>query len=147
MTTQEWAARLDGRRYGAELTAAEESDACATGMVIVLGRSDDRLELRGAISDETGAYHGTQVWLTREGLFDTESCPDKCRWWSAAYAQAQDNGSCLTVHWDHDVQGECDLSWSYSFTIPHSTFLIYEGDLPYCRGIVFALADLQSGEQ
>jgi hypothetical protein len=97
----------------------------------------------GVISDETGAYQGTQVWLTRDGLFDTERCPDQCRWWRAAYAHVQETGHYLVAHWDHDVQGALDLCWSYTCTVPHSTFVIYEDEQPYCRGIVFSLRDIQ----
>jgi hypothetical protein len=37
---------------------------------------------------------------------------------------------------------EGDYSWTYATEIPHATFEVIEDDGPYCRGIVFALADV-----
>lgn len=70
MTPQEFAALLNGREYGEEITREEEALAKAHGLVVVFG-----------------------------------------------------------------------YSWIYQTDIPHATFEIVEGDDPYCRGIVFALAD------
>jgi hypothetical protein len=40
------------------------------------------------------------------------------------------------------VWGKDDTSWSYETDIPHATFDVLEDGEVYCRGIVFALADL-----
>ena len=39
---------------------------------------------------------------------------------------------------------EGDYSWTYRTDIPHATFEIVEDGAPYCRGIVFALVDLEA---
>jgi hypothetical protein len=36
-------------------------------------------------------------------------------------------------------------SWIYRTDIPHATFEVIEDEDPYCRGLVFALADLGGG--
>jgi hypothetical protein len=43
------------------------------------------------------------------------------------------------------VWAEDGYSWTYRTDIPHATFEITEDGEPYCRGIVFALADLAVG--
>lgn len=35
------------------------------------------------------------------------------------------------------------IAWTYKTDIPHETFMIYEDGAPYCRGIVFNLADVK----
>ena len=37
---------------------------------------------------------------------------------------------------------EDDITWTYKTDIPHETFMIYEDDEAYCRGIVFLINDL-----
>lgn len=39
---------------------------------------------------------------------------------------------------------EGDYSWTFKTKIHHSTFEVMEDGKPYCRGLVFALADVAS---
>lgn len=108
MTLKEFAALLDGRAYGHEITKEEEALAKELGFVVVFGYSDDNAELRGAIDDEIGCFGG--------GAFVHEDLP------AAIYAD-----------WCPE---DIDCSWAYGTSIPHEKFYIYEdGDL-YCVGIV-----------
>ena len=45
------------------------------------------------------------------------------------------------------VWGEEGYSWTYETAIPHATFEILEDEEKYCRGIVFDIKDLASGEE
>lgn len=117
MTPQEFAALLNGREYGEEITREEEALAKAHGLVVVFGYSDDNMEFCGAITDEVGCYDGRHAYVNKDGL--------------------SNSGKKITAVWDTD-----GYSWIYQTDIPHATFEIVEGDDPYCRGIVFALADV-----
>ena len=52
-------------------------------------------------------------------------------------AMPSNSGKKITAVWDTD-----GYSWIYQTDIPHATFEIVEDGAPYCRGIIFALADV-----
>lgn len=133
MTPQELAQRLNGREYGKEITKEEVALAKASGLVVVLGYSDDGMELAGFIMDEIGAYDGTTVYLTKEGIL--EKCEDECPHYQRALEKAQP----LKAIWSRD-----GYSWIYEAPFPHATFEVMEEGEKYCRGIVFALADVSA---
>lgn len=134
MDTKTLAAQLNGRSYCHEITKEEEAIAKAAGLVVAFGASDDLLELRGAICDELGAYDGQTVHLTKEGLLENE-CGKDCPHFERLKAAAVP----LEIAW-HD--GGASPCWTFNTTIPHETFEIFEDGELYCRGIVFALADV-----
>lgn len=117
------AALLNGREYGSEITREEAVLAKASGLVVVFGYSDDNVELRGAISDEAGCYRGRTFYVRPDGI-DTSG-----------------DGEKLIAEWCKEPRA----SWTYSTDVPHATFNIMENGELYCRGIVFAVADLVDG--
>jgi hypothetical protein len=131
MTKEELAAKLDGNEYGKEISKELEQLAAAAGLVVVFGGSDDLVELRGTIHEEEGAP-GT-IYLTKRGLFKPECEDDDCP------HEERLRKACTTLnsHW-----GEEGFSFTYSTDIPHASFIIKEDGDNYCRGIVFALADV-----
>lgn len=144
MTAQELAALLHGRTYGYELTKAEEVDAKASGLVVVFGASDDLMEFRGAIDDEIGANDGTTACITPLGLlkdFETvDHTEEDCEAWFKLKA--------LGVQEIHAIWCPPDMpgtSWRFATSISHETFDVMEDGDIYCRGIVFALADVAQG--
>lgn len=56
----------------------------------------------------------------------------------AEYVQRQKSAKSIEALWCK----EDGYSWTYKTEIPHATFEVVEDEEPYCRGIVFALADL-----
>lgn len=131
MTPQELAERMNGRQYGNEITKEEVALAKASGLVVVFGYSDDGMELAGTIMDEIGAYNGTTVFLTTDGIL--ENCEDECR----HYQQALEKARPLKAIWN------CEgYSWIYEAPFPHATFDVMEDGEKYCRGMVFRLADV-----
>jgi len=72
MDTKEAAAQLDGSQYGQEGSRELFAAMKAAGLVAVFGASDDLVEFRGAIDDEVGAYGGTTIPLTSDGLLVNE---------------------------------------------------------------------------
>ena len=108
MTLKQFAALLDGREYGSEITPEEEKLAKELGYVVVFGYSDDNAELRGAIDDEIGCYDG--------GVLEHDDLP------APIYAD-----------WCPE---DIECSWAYGTSMPHENFYIYEDGELYCVGIV-----------
>jgi hypothetical protein len=134
MTMHEFAAMLDGRDEGKEITHREEKQAKELGFVVVFGYSDDNVEFRGAIDDEVGSFNGTEIYLDRDGIF--EECEDECKYSKAAKTK------CTTIDaiW---CDGE-GYAWTYETVIPHATFdILDEEGNKWCRGIVFDIKSLK----
>ena len=74
MTAKELAEMLSGRETGNETTPREGLSARDAGLVVVYGYSDDNVEFRGAIDEEVGAYEGTTIYLTKDGLLEEPAC-------------------------------------------------------------------------
>lgn len=139
MTKEDLAARLTGCTYPFDLSKEIAQEARSAGLVVVFGASDDLLELRGALDDEVSASNGVTVWLMNDGLFDTNACASYCWYFEGAFQHVREYGRSLTALWD---PGD-GYSWRYETDIPHATFEIVEEGEPYCRGIVFALSDVE----
>mgnify|MGYP001558161838 CR=1 FL=1 len=134
MSPQALANLLNGREYRKEITAAEEVQARFHGLVVVYGASDDLMEFAGAIHDELGAYDGTTAYLTGAGLLQNECENDEC----PHFEKMKEKAATIDALWC----AEGDYSWTFKTAIPHEEFQIVEDGEPYCRGIVFALADV-----
>jgi hypothetical protein len=134
ITAKELAALLTGREYGNEITSAEEGQAKADGLVVVYGYSDDNMEFAGAIHDEVGCYDGGTAYLTRDGLLQNECENDDC----PSFARLKACAATIEALWCEEPV----YSWTYRTTIPHETFEIVEDGAPFCRGIVFSLAEV-----
>jgi hypothetical protein len=137
ITKEEAAARLDGNQYREEGSKELFFAMKEAGLVAVFGASDDLMEFRGAIDDEVGCYDGGEAYLTRDGLLTNDCDNERCPHFEKLKAKATK----ITALWcDED-----DLSWTYALpTVPHADFIIKEDSDLYCRGIVFALADVPS---
>jgi hypothetical protein len=138
MNAKELAAQLNGAQYPLYPSKELVSQAKAAGLVIVYGASDDLMEFAGAIDDELGAYDGTTAYVDGQGLIpDRESIynDDDLK----KYFAREPHAKAIEALWCK----EGEYSWTYKTEIPHETFEILEdGCPPYCRGIVFALADV-----
>ena len=131
MEIKEFAQMIDGKQYGyPQFTKEELQIAKDNGFVIVCGASDDLMEFEGAICEECGCFDGGEVWFNRNGVVDAPATTgDRC-----IEALWCDNGA-------RDENGEI-ITWTYKTDIPHETFMIYEDEETYCRGIVFSINDL-----
>lgn len=112
MTVEEFAARLDGRQYGNEITEDEAILARDLDFLVVFGASDDLAELRGAINGEYVCFGGGVLKRGEGRLLPIKAvwCPD-----------------------------DRDCSWVYVTELPHAEFKIMEEGEVYCYGIVCAL--------
>lgn len=140
MTKEELAALLNGREYGNEITDAEAKAAHAAGLVVVFGGSDDLIYFAGAASDERTAYDRDEFHFTAAGFLLNDCDDDRCPHFERLAADA----AVVESRWC--AEGNNGPAWSYETKIPHATFDILEEAAPYCRGIVFALADLKQEE-
>jgi hypothetical protein len=143
LTAQAFAARLTSREYRREITNAEEAEAKAAGLVVVFGASDDLVELRGAIDDEVPAYDGVTLRVCPEGLLPDWPA-DSEEGWSETEAEDYFRRKALgfrliEAEW---APSDPNCSWAFRTDIQHATFDVMEAGELYCRGIVFALADI-----
>jgi len=135
MTVQELAALLNNREYRQEITVDEEQLAKQNRLVVVFGASDDLMEFRGAIRNELDAYEGQTAFVNSSGLLENNCENDAC----PHFAKLKD--SCKKIEQVWDAEG---YSWIYKTEIRHATFEILEDGEKYCRGIVFALNDVDA---
>jgi hypothetical protein len=135
VNAKELAALLTGREMDKEITSAEEKQAKADGLVVVFGASDDLMEFRGAIHDEVGCFNGGTAYVTPAGLLTNDCNDDRC----PHFAKLRDKAATIQAGWCEEE----GYSWTYSTETPHATFEIMEDGEPFCRGIVFALADVK----
>lgn len=141
MNAAKLAAQLTGREYGREINREEEAQAKSAGLVAAFGASDDLLEFRGAIHDEVGCYGGGTATVDRKGVlphFEDIDRDDKDE--MRDFFKREGEGVKVDACWE----GEPGYSWIIRTSIPHQTFEIVEDGEPYCRGVVFAVADLPS---
>lgn len=141
MSKEKLAAELSGIQYPAHrsITADQIASAKAAGLVIVFGASDDLMEFEGAIRDEFGCYNGGTAWVDAKGLLDRSQIDDEDDDAIADFVKRRTDAKSIQAIWDQD-----GFSWIYETDIPHATFDVWEAEDGYCRGIVFALADLKS---
>lgn len=135
------AQKLHGLTYPLRIPKDVQAEAKAAGMVIVYGASDDLMEFDGAISDEIGACDGATALVDAKGpLPDWDSVKDEGEEAAADYMARKPHVRMIEAIWSpNDMPG---TSWRYETDIPHATFDIMEDGEIYCRGIVFALAEL-----
>lgn len=134
MTPKELAQQIHGREYGrrAQLTPEEAKAAKDSGIVVVYGASDDLVELEGAVHDERGTH---TIYFTRAGLLVNECGDEDCPY----FGQLLEKSAPLEPKWNGGPGGP---AWTFETKIPHETFDILEDGEVFCRGIVFALADV-----
>lgn len=141
MTKEEFAALLNGREYLDEITAEEESQAKANGLLVIFGASDDLMEFRGADHDELSAYQGTIALIDGDGVLPDRNQienDDELKY----LFHRQGNAKRVDALWCK----EDGYSWTFKTDVPHATFDIVEGDENYCRGIVISISDLPNNQ-
>ncbi|QLJ16741.1 hypothetical protein H0H12_12770 [Pseudomonas putida] len=137
MTKEELAAQLKGLKYPTRIPGALIVAAQSAGLVILCGASDDLMEFYGARREEIGCYDGGTAFVDADGVLPDRDCLDGDEE-LAEYVQRQKSAKSIEALWCK----EDGYSWTYKTEIPHATFEVVEDEEPYCRGIVFALADL-----
>lgn len=131
--------RLDGSDYE-KLPALRKvfRQMRDAGLVAVFGESDDLLEFRGAIDEDLGARRGTTAYVTRQGLFRAECVDTRCPY----HLKAKREATPIKALWGEGGT----YQWRIETEIPHLSFILWEFGKPYCRGVIFALADVPTSE-
>lgn len=80
MNIFEFAAKLNGRQYGNEISKLEAQQARDLGFVVVFGYSDDNTEFRGAYDDEVGCFDGGRVYVDGDLYIDALWCKGNADW-------------------------------------------------------------------
>jgi hypothetical protein len=147
MNTEQFVALLQGRQYRDEITEELEETAKENGLLVLFGASDDLLELRGAVSDEVGAYKGGIVYLVKKkgnklGVV-SEHVLDEIQ------ALMSENDLEYSLPKIKAAASEwCPpslaCSWLITTDFPHSTFDIMEDNDLYCRGVVIDIRDIEN---
>ena len=139
-TTQSIAAVLHGSEYPLYPSKEISAQAKAAGIVIVYGASDDLMEFDGAFRDEVGAWDGTTALVDAKGILPSWEQASEDEDAARDYFERKPSVRTIEAVWCPDwLEG---TSWAYKTDIPHATFDVMEDGEIYCRGSVFALADL-----
>lgn len=142
MSAKELARQLTGISCPVEIPNELYEQARAAGLVIVYGYDDDLMEFEGAIDGELGCRGGRIVWVDSAGLVpDSEDIDKHDKAALLDCLMRKSSSRSIEAMW-RDEEG---YSWTYSTNIPHETFEVVEDGSPYCRGIVFSLADASPG--
>lgn len=129
---KKWAEKLDGRKYGSELTEIEEKELKALGLVVVFGASDDLCKFHGAINDEVGCFDGGDIYVNAEGLI-----ANNMDMFDDFVPENSPEFVLIKMCWD--LRG---YSWICETDIPHESFDILDDGNPYCQGIIFSVDDM-----
>ncbi|MFZ6774709.1 hypothetical protein ACO0LB_18565 [Undibacterium sp. SXout7W] len=139
MTKEEFAALLSGRTYGKEITKDEEVIAKELGLIVIIGASDDLVEIYGVEREEIGAYGGTSFMIDANGVLKPRDEIDNDDDVALQdYFFRRGNSKKVEAIFDNDT----GYTWTYKTEIPHACFDIFEDGDAYCRGIVIDSADL-----
>ena len=129
MAAQKLADLLDGTQYPFIENAEPEfiSLAAQNGLVIVYGYGDDTIHFAGASTGHTYTMGGEIVHYAEQGIVDPDACKEK-------YIS-------IKTDWDDD-----GYQWNFSTDTDHAVFDVLDGDVKYCRGIVFHISSLIGSE-
>lgn len=141
MTKEGLAAMLSGREIGNEITGPEEIAAKQSGLLVIFGSSDDLCELRGAISEEVGAWQGAEIFVSREGHLMAEFEDGDVDVLQRHGVMGHVKGSRaqaikIAATWCDEEKGP---AWTYKTDEPRATFDVMEDGEVWCRGIVIQL--------
>ena len=80
MDIYEFSKQITNREYLCEVSREEAKWAKDHGIVVVLGRSDDLAEFRGAIEDEADCYNGGRIFERGKKYIDAVWCKGEFTW-------------------------------------------------------------------
>lgn len=148
MTKEQLAELLNGNERREEMTKKQEQTAKENNLLVLFGASDDLLEIRGAIYDETGAWDGGEYALVLDGELyadgDAENTYHKAKGNQVLPISDEydndDNPRLIRAEWCPEDQPR--LSWRITSNMPCASFTINEDGEPYCEGIVIDLDEI-----
>lgn len=131
-SAEQFAKILNKRDFSEGLSEVETECAKRSGLVIVMGYSDDLIEIEGTIFAEGGCFKGGEFHLKRE----------KGKWVLNEGRGEQNN---ISAQW-YDKNAFTDdgdpIPWTYKTDIPHASFIAANGGDPFSEGFVFSVHNL-----
>lgn len=143
MTPQQFAAMLNGREYGEEITKDEAALAKQHGLVVMYGHSDDAVVLHGAIDAIFNAYNGTRFHLDKDGFIPVGSVVPVPFERRIAWGVRRDKGTLVHARWNCN-----NIAWSFGFVRGGvmvelgKEFEVYENGERFSFGVVFHINEL-----
>ena len=134
MNAKELADKLNGIEYPMRDIKERIEGAKESGLVVIVGYSDDGASVLGAINEEVSAWEGVDILFTESDIY-REQCEDE---YCPHEEKIKSRCKIVKAIWLKD-----EYSWVYETSIPHVTFDVNEGKDKYCRGIVFNINDLK----
>lgn len=134
---------LAHRLNGAENRVPKElvTQAARAGLVIVTGpwaHFQGAIEGQALLLDQNGDSADGTVYFDAKGVLpDYENIDTE----NEAEARSYFDRKRLAASLDATCPKHMRDLWTYSTAIPHSTFYLIDDGAPYCKGIVFSLAD------
>lgn len=125
------------------VTKGVASEANAAGLVIVFVRGDESVEIEGATFALRSVHGGDGIFFDKDGLLPMSE--DAMESESAACSYVARRARAKGVRVIYKPEGLPHI-WLIKTSVPHATFDMTENGEPYCRGVVFALADLDAAE-
>ena len=153
MNKEEFAAKLNGRDYGNELTPDERNEAKESGLIVIYGASDELVEFEGVISDELSGYDGAEFILVTPGsVLELIDADDDERTLLEVFkhydAIPVDDASKVenqvSAKWEPE---DPNCSWLIETNLPHAIFDIMEDGGLFCRGVVIDSKDVKTIKQ
>lgn len=143
---------LDGNEPVDEITREQERIAAENNLLVLFCRSNDVLEMRGAIHGEVDATGGGDFALILEGeqFSDDESDAIRRAGSNAVMRISdeydnEDNPRLIRVEWCRE--DETPLDWGITSNLPSAWFTIFDNGEPFCAGIVIDLDDVKPQKQ
>lgn len=123
-----------------------QEDAENSNLVVLFGRCDDLIMVRGAVYNELYISEGEQLALVLAGekIDDDEDVMNTDI--PGVFQLSDDyihdgNPRLITVRCSN---GENELvTWEFSTNMPHADFMLYLDGRPFCRGIVIDLDEIE----
>jgi hypothetical protein len=147
MNKEEFAKLITGREYGNLLMQEEEKLAAENGLLICFGESDDLLEFRGIVNDETAAWEGTETNLCfkkegKIGIIDDCDLKELIEFIENKNLAIQlPTTVAIKAEWS---PSSLSCSWLITTELPSAPFDIMEDNELYCRGIVISENDIRA---
>jgi hypothetical protein len=139
MTKEQFAAMLDDRQYGDEITKEECQLAKDCDLLVAFGYSDDGLKLRGLIKDELDAWEGLTLHIFLNANNGKTIYHEAGQETSPIASFLQLKPLIIEAIWCPE---SLDTSWLIKANVDCATFDIFEDDELFCRGIVLDKKDI-----
>jgi hypothetical protein len=115
---KEFATWLDGINVNDGISLDNQSTAIDSGLLVIIGESDDTLAFYGTVSCKIVATGGIVVWLTPSGRIEDDPSMGAIR---------------IVAEWN---PGDFGAAWRVSADVSYSEFRINDPDSIFCFGCV-----------